>query len=277
MGAPMTQEITLEATFSGADREAIARSLVDVGLGGAAQVKVMRTPVVRLVRPGHALDVPSLIDTLARVPFQLATFRALFPEWNLPDAPLAPPPFGFADGHYFHGWACVFRGDGHDRLVSRRWLPHGPWKLHIGPNDTSLVQFHALDADAATARAQCIVGHRRMGGSEEGGFIQSNPPLPERAPGDYVPGTRRLRIPIYGRGVTQREMLDARMIVKLQALGAGKPLDAATFAFADEAEARPHLHELWLRELECVTFLGGVETDLTRTYQPEPTPPDWAR
>jgi hypothetical protein len=102
MGAPMTQEITLEATFSGADREAIARSLVDVGLGGAAQVKVMRTPVVRLVRPGHALDVPSLIDTLARVPFQLATFRALFPEWNLPDAPLAPPPVCRGDHESSH-------------------------------------------------------------------------------------------------------------------------------------------------------------------------------
>lgn len=273
----MTREITLEASFSGPDRDQIAKALVDVGLAEASQVKVLRVPVVKLVRPGYALEVAALVEKLAIVPFHLAAFRAIFPEWLVPQSPAAPPHFGFADGHYFHGWACAFRGDGHDRLVSRRWLPYGPWRVHAAANDTSLVQFHALDADAETARAQCVVGHRRMGGSEEGGFIQSNPPLPERAPGDYVPRQRRLRIPVYGRSVSQREMLDVRMIVKLQALGPGKPLDAATFAFADEAEARPHLHELWLRELECVTFINGVETDLTRTYQPEPTPPDWAR
>jgi hypothetical protein len=272
----MTRQITLEASFSGPDRQAISRALVGVGLAEVSQVKILRVPVVKLVRPDYPLAVSELVAKLAQVPFELAAFEAVFPSW-IDDDSAAPPHFGFADGHYFHGWACAFRGQGHERLVSRRWLPYGPWRVHTAANDTSLVQFHDLDADEATARAQCVVGHRRMGNSEEGGFIQSNPPLPQRAPGDYVPGRKNLRIPVYGREVSHREMLDVRTIVKLQALGADKPLETATFAFAEEAEGRAHLHELWLRELECITFIGGVETDLTRTYQPEPTPPAWAR
>lgn len=273
----VTREITLEASFSGPSLDDLAAGLITGGLGEHAQVKILSPNVVKLVRPGYPLDPAALVAQLAGVPFELAAFRAIHPTWLEPRSPAAPPRYGFADGHYFHGWACAFRGAGHDRLVSGRWLAFGPWKVHAGRDDMSLVQFHDLAAPAEVAREQCVVSHRWMGSSDEGGFIQRDPPLPERAPGDYVPQRRQLRIPVCGRTVTPREMLDVRTIVKLQALGPDRRPDTATFAFADEAEGRAHLHALWLRELECVTFVGGVETELTRAHAPTPTPPDWAR
>jgi hypothetical protein len=83
-------------------------------------------------------------------------------------------------------------------------------------------------------------------------------------------------VPICGRDVTPREMLEARIMVKEQALGPDRPLDGVTFAFAEESAGRAHLHELWLRELDCVTFVHGRETNLTADYRPEPQPPEWA-
>src|SRR5690606_11851077 len=59
-------------------------------------------------------------------------------EWD--DLAYVAP--SFADMHYPHGWACAFKGPGHDRLVSRRWLEHGPWRLiRDNENDVSFVQF----------------------------------------------------------------------------------------------------------------------------------------
>lgn len=272
----MMHTIPLDITLSGPDLDLIARAVVASGITDAGQVQVL-APTVSVHRPDFVLDVPAFVEQLSIVPFHLAAFRGVYPSWLTHRSKAAPPRFGFGDGHHFHGWACAFRGEGHERLVSRRWLRFGPWRLHQGPSDTSLVQFHDLDADADVAREQCVLGHKRMGASEEGGLIWSNPQLPEHAPGDYLPVRRRLRVPIYGRRLTPREMLDARTIVKLQALGPDRPLDGVTFAFADEAEGRAHLQELWLRELDCVTFVGGVETDIGADYHPDPTPPAWAR
>jgi hypothetical protein len=273
----MPRTIPLEASLSGPDLDRIAVALSSSGLVGDGKVVDARIKVVRLIRPGYPVDIADLLARLAKVPFELAAFKYIYPEWLTLDSPAAPPRIGFGDMHAFHGWACAFRGRGHDRLVSRRWLDYGPWKLHRGEGDVSLVQFHDLDADPATARAQCEIAHARMGPSGEGGFIQSRPLLPEQAPGgDYLPAKRRLRVAVYGRDLTQREMLQARTMVKLQSLGKDRPLDQVTFAFADETEARRNLHELWLRELECVSFVNGVETDLTAGYQPPPpAPPSW--
>lgn len=277
----MTRDIPLEATFSGPDRALIAKALLETGLASEAELVIpKRLPVVRVDRPHFTLELRDLLKRLASVPFELAAFRAYHLEWRTPwdtKSDAAPPSYGFADGHWSHGWACAFRGTGHERLVSRRWLDFGPWRVHRGAHDTSLVELHDVEADAAASHAQCVRSHRRMGGSVEGGFIQSHPPLPARAPGDYLPSTRQLRIPVYGREVTQHEMLDARTIVKVQALGPDRPLTGATYVFAEEAAARAHLHELWLRELGCVTYVNGVETDLAAAYAPTPVPHVWAR
>ena len=116
------------------------------------------------LKPTSAPEALALLDT---IDFQLAVFAELYPEWNEQEY----AGTGFGDGHYAHGWACAFRGAGHERLVSRRWLDHGPWLVHRGKNDTTLVQFHDLAADARTALAQAAPGHQRMGFSDTGGFL----------------------------------------------------------------------------------------------------------
>lgn len=185
------------------------------------------------------------------------------------------PGPGFGDGHFPLGWACAFRGEGHKRLVSRRWLEFGPWRLTHGSNDTSFVQFHDLDTDPDAAFMEARPGHERMGISDNGGFIQSDYVYTYSIDGLYSPEERRLRILVHGREISQLEMLDACAARLYQALGPKRPLDAIAYVFADEGYAAAHLHELWLRELECWTFNNGREVRLDLDYRPSPVKPLW--
>ena len=175
------------------------------------------------------------------------------------------------------GWGCAFKGAGHNRLVSRRWLDFGPWRLIRGTNDVSMVQFHDLGADAPTALEQAKPGHERMGISDTGGFIQTAYVYAHKIDGLYSQEERKLRILIHGREVSEREMLDACAVRHYQALGADSPIDSIAYVFAVEAEARAHLHELWLRELECWAFIGGCEERLDLDYHPAPDKPSWVK
>src|SRR5262245_38577060 len=158
-------------------------------------------------------------------------------EWS--DRPDFPGP-GFSDLHFPLGWACAFRGEGHDRLVSRRWLEFGPWRLLRGDNDVSFVQFHDLDADPDIAFAQARLRHERMGITATGGLIQSEYVYTQPIDGLYAPEECRLRILVHGREVSQLEMLDACAARHYQALGPGRPLKSIAYVFADEGEARFH-------------------------------------
>jgi len=313
---PMTRILPLAASLSGPDLDAIVSGCAAAGflpnvppallkidqkkqkagaswrdaLAGATEKVFARWPdrgdslivnvysgIVKLERPAFALDPDDFVTRLAGVPFHLAAFHGIYEEWTRRGSNEAPEPVSFADAHFPHGWGAAFRREGHDRLVSRRWLEHGPWRLHRGDGDTSLIQFHDLDADAATARAQAAPGHRRLGISEVGGFIQSGFPCDRALARFYEPDRRRLRIPIYGREVSPYEMLVTRATVKEQGLGPGMPLESAVYVFAEESEGRAHLHELWLRELDCLTFVDGVETRLTDDYTPEAPNPGWGQ
>lgn len=310
----MTRIIPLAASLSGPDLDAIVSGCAAAGflpdvppallkidqkkqkagaswrdtLAGATEKVFARWPdtgdslivnvysgIVKLERPAFALDPGDFVTRLSGVPFHLAAFYGIYEEWTRRGSNEAPEPISFADAHFPHGWGAAFRREGHDRLVSRRWLEHGPWRLHRGGGDTSLIQFHDLDADAATARAQAAPGHRRLGISEVGGFIQSGFPCDRALAKFYEPDHKRLRIPIYGREVSPYEMLVTRATVKEQGLGPEMPLESAVYVFADESEGRAHLHELWLRELDCLTFVDGVMTRLTDDYAPEVPEPDW--
>jgi hypothetical protein len=218
-------------------------------------------------------DEGTVIALLENLPFELATFGSIHEAWfSRSDFP-GP---GFGDLHSPLGWACAFRGAGHQRLVSRRWLEYGPWRLVRGEHDTSFVQFHALQADADTAFQQARAGHARMGISDIGGFIQSDYVYTHPVEGLYVPEEKRLRVLVHRRKVSQREMLDACAARLYQALGAERPLASIAYVFAVEAEALEHLHELWLRELECWTFVDGREVRIDLAYQPPmKAEPDW--
>ncbi|MGE5094748.1 MAG: hypothetical protein ACM3SO_06390 [Betaproteobacteria bacterium] len=228
--------------------------------------------VVKASAPSVRYDGSTIVDWLDALPFELASFGAIHPAWS--SRPDFPGP-GFGDLHFPLGWACAFKGAGHARLVSRRWLDHGPWLLARGPNDTSFVQFHETDADSDTAFAQAMPGHLRMGIDDKGGFIQSDYVYTHKIAGIYIAAERRLAIPVHGRTVSQAEMLDACATRLYQALGAGQRIDSIGYVFADEENARSHLHELWLRELECRTMASGRETRLDATYRPPVVKPDW--
>lgn len=220
-------------------------------------------------------QVSAAVDWLAEAPFEVASFGGLYHNWENIDPEYSPP--SFSRNHWPHGWGCAFKRGGHRRLVSRRWLDHGPWKLWRGRDDLSLVQFHDLEADAATALAQAKPGHVRMGISNSGGFLQKGYVYEQPPQGLYSPAERKLRIVVTGREVSEVEMLDACAARHYQALGADQPLDSIAYIFIDQATAQRHLHELWLRELECYAIVDGKEIRLDENYHPPFAPPEWTR
>jgi hypothetical protein len=154
-------------------------------------------------------------------------------------------------------------------------LEYGPWRVIRIPDDITFIQFHDLTADAETALEQAKPGHERMGISDFGGFLQTDYVYEYKPIGPYVPEERKLKIIVHGRDVTQTEMLDACAARHYQALGSERPLDNIAYIFMEEEPARAHLHELWLRELECWAIIEGREVRLDTDYHPTPVKPEW--
>jgi hypothetical protein len=204
--------------------------------------------------PSHA----AALELLSTAPFTVATLPSYAATWTREHG-YRPP--GFDGSHGPHGWACAFRGDGHDRLVSRRWLAHGPWTLSREEDaDLSFVRFHDPDAPPEAALAQARDGHRRMGITDEGGFIQLAPILPGGLSGLYERGTHK--IVVRGRDVPPRELLGACQIRRERRADANAPVERIAYVFMEPARAEAHLPELWLRELECWTIEHGEERRL---------------
>ncbi|AFZ22683.1 hypothetical protein Cylst_0321 [Cylindrospermum stagnale PCC 7417] len=220
-------------------------------------------------------DAQTVLTLLSSLPWTVAAFRNIHDNWFAPDNRYRGT--GFGNLHFSHGWGCAFKGEGHQRLVSRRWLEFGPWRLLRGANDTSLVQFHDLEADSATALEQAKVGHERMGISSLGGYIQTNFVYTQNLSGLYDFKQRKLKMIVHGRDVSQREMLELCAARYYQTLGPTQPLDSIAYIFMEEVKAREHLHELWLRELECWAFINGLEVRLDTDYNPIPNKPEWVR
>jgi hypothetical protein len=235
----------------------------------------LRTPMVYAAAPAAFATAEEVLQRLANVPFELGSFRTVWPvEWSAVDANLP----GFGNKHGSLGWACAFRGGGHGRLVSRRWLDHGPWRVLRGDGDLTLVQFHDLEVDAATALAQATAGHERMGISATGGFIQSGKPWYQLPDGLYDRDTQALEYVVAGRDVPEPEMLAACTLRRLRRDHAEQPVARVAYVFLTDAEARAHLHALWLRELECWSVEGGIKRRLDLDYHPTPPePPAWVR
>ena len=228
-------------------------------------------------------DVPDAFATMDEalawiepLPFEVCSLGTIFPdEWVKMDI----DTFGFGQGHYAHGWGCAFRGRGHDRLVSRRWLEFGPWRIIRRPGDLTLMQFHELDVDAATAARQARPGHKRMGIAPSGGYLQVPYAYAKNVEGLYVAERRTLEIVVPPSGkVVQVHMRDACALRYHHRLArpADKPIDQVTYVFLDEADARSHLHELWLRELEVWVADGEGKRRIDLAYQAVPLQPEWA-
>jgi hypothetical protein len=232
--------------------------------------------IVKVKQTGYRLAPQRLVETLSEIPFELASFMALREDW------MDAEPWGsysapsFADHHYKHGWACAFRGAGHARLVSPRFLDYGPWRTLRARNNTTLVQFHALDKDGPGALAQARPGHLRMGISEQGGFLSSRYRMREETISTYSAAQRSLVTVVAGRDIPAVELRDLAAARYYQTLGAERPIDEVRVVFVEEELARRHLHELWLYGHRCLVADGTGERSLDAGYlPPPPAKPDW--
>jgi hypothetical protein len=201
--------------------------------------------LVKVGREDVEVSVPGMVEQLAELPFEVAAFDSFHDDWY-GDAP------SFSDGHVSLGWAAAFKGKGHDRLVSRRWLEDGPWKLFKGPKDVSLVLFHDLEADARNALKQAKPAHAQMGIADTGGFIQKNFVYEHELKGLYVPDKRVMKVVVLGKKLEDLELLEWAAARKEGKLAGGKPVDAVAFVFPKEAEAKKNLdrlvrygHQVW--------------------------------
>ena len=224
------------------------------------------------------IDPKNVIEIFSPLPWTVANFYDIFSsyedsEW---DEYIAP---GFIDGHGGHGWACAFKGEGHNHLVSRRWLEYHPWHLiRDEENDISFVQFHDLDADPATALEQAKPGHRAMSMYGVGGYIGKTHPFSNDLRGVYLPDERNLRVVIPARKeITYSEMSDYCAARHFQAFSEGE-IDLLSFVFIEGKEAQPYIKDLWLREIEVSGFTPkGKEIRLDEDYQPDYQPPQWVK
>jgi hypothetical protein len=233
------------------------------------------------IRDDEVPPLDSVFSFVMGLPFEILVIGPLFSdrrsspppgEWDGDREPLD----GLAEGHRVHGLGVLFRGKGHDRLVSQRWLEHGPWLVRRMENDTTWIQFHDDTADAETAWAQAARAHDRMGISHVGGYLQHDYVFHSTIRGLYKGADRTLTIVRSGEPLTQVELLDLCAYRAQMRTDAKQPIDRVRVLFMEERDARRYLHELWLRELECWCIdAQGREVRLDDAYQPERIVPEW--
>ncbi len=214
------------------------------------------------------VDIPWLVDTASRLPMSHLSTEGFTLRFGGPR---------FGHGHESHGFACAFQGDaGHARVVSRRWLDHGPWATLRGPDDTTWVLFYDPEADEDAQVARAEAGHRRMGISDEGGFIQQDFVYTGDLEGFYDSQLKRFKRLYNAQEPRPVELLELCACRAFQALGPDRPVERLACVFTTEDSARRWLPELWLREIECYAIVQGKEQRLDLDAAPPPKP-EWAR
>jgi len=230
--------------------------------------------------PGAFADLRQAVALLEPLPFELCTLGSIyFDQWLA----ASYPDWDFGRLHVRLGWGCAFRGAGHDRLVSRRWLDFGPWRVIRRPDDTTFIQFHDLAiTDPAEAYEQAKSGHERMGISPSGGYIawhyENLLTGAAEVSGLYESATRTLEIVVGpGNQVSQGQMICqcARRLQHRLTKPANDRIDHVAYVFMDRGDAEAHLHELWLRELQCWYVDERGKHRLDDDYHPTPRPPAW--
>jgi hypothetical protein len=220
-------------------------------------------------------DANAVLKLIAPIPWTVAAFMSTnLDRFN--DEYSAP---GFSNLHFSLDWGCAFKDEGHKRLVSRRILEFGPWNLiRDEENDITLVQFYDLNADSETALEQAKPGHALMSKPFQGAFFQKDFNLAGELDVLYEPTERKVKVIVAGRDVPISEMVDMAKARYEQLLGPEKPFDSVAYIFTESEEAaRAHLHDLWLRELECWAFIDHIQTRIDLDYHPTPNKPEWVR
>lgn len=215
------------------------------------------------VRAGdHSLDLRYFLSLIRKLPIEVLCMASDF--------------FDHANrlvGHEPLGWGCLFKGSGHDFFVSPRWLEHGPWLLERDEPNISYVQLYDLTSHGDAAWQQ---GRRAMERLANG-FYSSNMITYSELRGTYSPSERSFTFLAVDRGITPSVMnLLCRLRAKRRA-DPSQPVERLVVTFTEERDARRHLHELWLREIECWALLSdGRRVRLDTDYIPPPRIlPEW--
>jgi hypothetical protein len=240
---------------------------------GEGYLNIKRNEIVLFGLSSYDIQVQPVLEMLGKFSFEIASFGTLYPEWLNPITPYEAPSFGRF--HLPHGWACAFKGKGYDHLVSKKWLDYGPWKQHKGKDDIQLIQFHALDIDPITAIEQARQGHSLMGISNDGGFIQYDYAYKYNNEGLYDTADKKIKVVVHGKDIPNRQLLDACAARLYQPLGFDKPINNIVYVFMEEEPARRHVHQIWLRDLECRMISKGREEIISDNYDPQQVKPDW--
>lgn len=251
---------------------AIAKTTVDVKQKLARTSVAVRAmfgwqPDVAFTNWQVPLDIEEVVRNLSELPFGAAIFSAFVPwpgDYN---------GFHWPGGLGPIGWAVAFKGPGHDRFPSRNWFERGPWKRWRGPNDVTLIQFHALDATPEQALAQAMPGHVAFGVNAEagGGYMQKGYVYTHELKGVYFKDTGTVRVIIHGRDISNGEMRDwaaARLEGKYKHVA---------FVFMLPDEARAHLPRLWRYGHEVWAMFDGEERRIDEGYEPPDETPEWAK
>ncbi len=227
-------------------------------------------------------SIEDVIHIAESLPFELAIISSPHEEvWRQHDY----DRWGVGRSAIDHGLACIFRGAGHDRLASRRWLDFGPWRVIRRPNDTTVIQFHDLGlTDPAAAYEQAKLGHQLLGNSPLSGHINYHYAhvLQHAKAGLYVEETKTRHVVIPPRGELSPGDLLCETALRLHhrlTPGLPQPIETIAYTFFNPEEAEPHLHQLWLREIECwvIGRDDGKRHRLDLDYHPVPDPPDWVK
>ena len=225
-------------------------------------------------------DAQSVIEMLAPLPWTVASFTAIYNDGVWEEYPY----WGFGNDHYLPGWACAFKGSGHNCLVSRRWLEHHPWYLiRDEQHDISFIQLHDVNADPITALEQAIPGNEAI----SLGFINKTHPFSNHPQklyfnrefrGIYFDDTGEFHVVIpAGVPATIDQMYDycAAKYYQIFEQGTVKKL---VFVFIEGKEAEPYLHDLWLRDIECLGIdPKGERYKVDENYHPVYEPPQWVK
>ena len=251
----------------------ICKEIITIQFGKDTYLQLTLKDIVYFGIKDYDIRPSSIMSLIEDLTFELAVFGSLYPEWANPFKPYYSP--GFSNFHLFHGWACAFKSDGHNRLVSRKWLDYGPWKTTYLEGDISFIEFHKLGINSEEAIEHAREGHQVMGISDRGGFIQSDYVYHYRDFGMYVPETQVLKVIVYGEDIPDRKLLDSAALLRLQGLGEKYPLLAIHYVFIEEEQAKEYLHKLWLYGLDCRTIKDGIEISLAENYHPKILKPSW--
>jgi hypothetical protein len=227
--------------------------------------------------------IQEVINMIAPVPWTLASFHTTHDDWNSIEkqdegTDYLGPMIGSLQ--YPLGWACAFKGEGHKHLASKRILDYGPWRvIRDEANDITLVQFYDLDVDADTALEQAKPGHKLMGDYAHGALMTQDNPFYGELNGIYQATKRKLEIVVAYRDLPLTEIIDACKAKYAQSLGTEQPIDNVAFIFtAEEDEAHKYLFDIWLRGLECWTFINHELVRVDEDYTPPPPQkPEWVK